>query len=356
MEIEPAIPFPIELQALIDNRDFKRTLILYLKFYKSYSNTDIAGFLEESLQNVQNAIDKWKTQGSVEDLPRRGRPLELSPELKEMIIMKQMEDRFKPAIEIFRELNTEGYEVSYDQVKRIIRTVFIKSNAPFRIKISEENKIKRLQWIEDHERWRKVKWAKVVWTDEKMFELYPQRGRKYAKILPDEYPEDFPRQRLEVSPKIMFWGAISGHGKVFFDVVPDPSITSYTYSCFLHQRAMPVIKQTHGKDFLYQQDNAPAHRGGLTSIYLESANVKVIDWPPQSPDLNPIEQVWNWMAGKIKTKSFENIEELRDCVFDLWEKLPNNNVLAYIEKLQNKMEYVYNNNGEEYIDHKERES
>ena len=84
-----------------------------------------------------------------------------------------MEDRFKPAIEIFRELNTEGCEVSYDKVKRVIRETFIKSSAPLRIRISEENKAKRLLWIENHTTWRKPKWAKVVWTDEKMFELYP---------------------------------------------------------------------------------------------------------------------------------------------------------------------------------------
>ena len=133
-------------------------------------------------------------------------------------------------------------------------------------------------------------------------------------------------------------------------------MTSYTYSCFLNLRALPAIRRIHGKDFLYQQDNAPPHRGGLTSIYLEMAKVKVINWPPQSPDLNPIEQVWNWMAGKIKAKSFEDINELRDYVFALWEQLQKNTVLSFIEKLENKMEYVYKNHGEEYMDHIDRES
>ena len=153
----------------------------------------------------------------------------------------------------------------------------------------------------------------------------------------------------------MFWGAISGHGKIFLDVIEDSSMTAYTYSCFLNQRALPAIRRIHGKDFLYQQDNAPPHRRGLTSIYLEIANVKVIDWPPQSPDLNSIEQVWNWMSVKIKAKSFQSIEELKDYVFTLWEYLPKNTILAYIEKLQDKMDYVYKNNGEEYVDHKDRE-
>jgi len=54
-------------------------------------------------------------------------------------------------------------------------------------------------------------------------------------------------------------------------------------------------------------------------------------------------------------KSFQSIEELKDYVFTLWEYLPKNTILAYIEKLQDKMDYVYKNNGEEYVDHKDRE-
>jgi len=160
MEIESSIPFYTELQDLIENREFKRTLILWLKFLKSYTNKEIANFSGESLQNVKNAIVKWETQGTIEDKPRHGRPPEFSIELEETIIVKQMEDRFKPAIEIFRELNTEGCEVSYDKVKRVIRETFIKSSAPLRIRISEENKAKRLLWIENHTKWRKPKSSK----------------------------------------------------------------------------------------------------------------------------------------------------------------------------------------------------
>jgi len=61
------------------------------------------------------------------------------------------------------------------------------------------------------------------------------------------------------------------------------------------------------------------------------------------------------MSVKIKAKSFQSIEELKDYVLTLWEYLPKNTILAYIEKLQDKMDYVYKNNGEEYVDHEDRE-
>ena len=61
---------------------------------------------------------------------------EISPEDRDTIIGMQLEDRFKPAIDIFREMNTDDYQVSRDQVKRVIRDVFVKGAAPLRIKIS----------------------------------------------------------------------------------------------------------------------------------------------------------------------------------------------------------------------------
>lgn len=351
MEIESSPPFFEELNRIVNERTFKRTLVLWLHYFKRLSLPDIIDYTHIPKSTVYDIKNKWQVEGTIEDLPREGRPFELTPEEVQAVIEKQLSDRFKAATDISKELVDNGWNISYDHVKRVIRENFHKVNSPLKIKIRDENKAKRVSWIQRHLNWRKRKWNSVVWTDEKVFELYPQKGVLKAKILPDEAPDDFPRPKVQQGgQKVMFWGAVSGKGKIYLDVITE-SINSETYSCFLHQKALPAIRQICKKSFILQQDNAPSHRAGLTQTYLEIVRVKVLDWPPQSPDLNPIEEVWLWMATKIKTKHFNNIQELTDYVFYLWNILPKDIILSYINKLSSKMNYILEHKGEEYLDH-----
>jgi hypothetical protein len=56
----------------------------------------------------------------------------------------------------------------------------------------------------------------------------------------------------------------------------------------LHQDEPPVR-------LILMQDNAPAHTAATTMCDLQERQIEVMVWPPYSPDLNPIEWVWNWM-------------------------------------------------------------
>ena len=55
----------------------------------------------------------------------------------------------------------------------VINEEFKSVYARYKIKLSDANKIKRVEWCDDHMKWRDWKWDTVVWTDEKMFELHP---------------------------------------------------------------------------------------------------------------------------------------------------------------------------------------
>ena len=336
MEIEPELAFSEDLDELFEEKIFKRTLILWFHYKKKLNGNQISNETHYPRQTVYDTIKKWEQKGTVEDLFREGRPIETTEEEKEIIIEKQKNDRFKYVKDIFRENKEEGLEASYGQTLRTIDAEFHRDPVPFKLKINPENKRKRVKWIVDHDKWRKSKWSRVIWTDEKVFELHPQKGKLYTKLLEGETVEDFARPKVQQGgKKVMVWGAISSLGKIYIDFIEE-NFDAYKYCCFLCQKAIPAIRSKCNKSYIFMQDNAPAHRACLTRAYLEISGIEVLDWSAQSPDLNPIEEVWLWMQTRIKTRVFNNVNELKDGILETWEKIPKTAIVSFIEKLESK--------------------
>ena len=70
-----------------------------------------------------------------------------------------------------------------------------------------------------------------------------------------------------------------------------------------------------------QQDNARPHATRLTQNFLTTHNVPTLPWPALSPDLNPIEHVWDYMKRKIRSRNVHNVQQLRRAIADEWNNL-----------------------------------
>lgn len=112
------------------------------------------------------------------------------------------------------------------------------------------------------------------------------------------------------------------------------------------------------------QDNAPQHKSSYTSQVLRSWGIKVMDWPPESPDLNPIELVWgnmknsiryfwifqNWILFEMlvnlrRNKNVRTLDELRDEVIKYWKSLTSEICSNYVRGIQKKMNRVVEQRG-----------
>ena len=97
------------------------------------------------------------------------------------------------------------------------------------------------------------------------------------------------------------------------------------------------------------QDGAPGHRAAGTREDLENRKIEVIQWPPFSPDLNPIESCWNWMKDYIEDKY--GLEEkptytrLKSYVEEAWQELPESYLKDLINQMPERCEAVIKANG-----------
>jgi transposase len=100
----------------------------------------------------------------------------------------------------------------------------------------------------------------------------------------------------------------------------------HTYKELLQHYLIPeiqVARDEYGVQMTFMQDNAPCHKTRLVMDFLAQNEVPTLEWPPQSPDLNPIENLWA-IIKRRRSKKFgvpSNAQELIDQVMTIWDEL-----------------------------------
>ena len=97
---------------------------------------------------------------------------------------------------------------------------------------------------------------------------------------------------------------------------------------------------------IFQQDNAPCHKSKYDMGILHDVAPELLDWPAKSPDLSPIEQLWNHLKKKLAGINFKTPEELYERVFVEWENIPFEIIEHHYSSFQARCSVYIANNGD----------
>lgn len=185
----------------------------------------------------------------------------------------------------------------------------------------------------------------VIFSDEKRFNLDGPDGYNY-------YFHDVRKEEVFLSRHhsreggVMVWGAITYYGVAKL-VFVDQKMTGIHYKTML-ESAFEDLKEMFGPiPFIFQQDNAPIHNSRIVKEWIQNQGVELMSWPPYSPDLNIIENVWGWLTRKVYEggKQFATKEELKCEIRRAWDDISLNYLKSLYDSMETRMFHVISKNG-----------
>lgn len=326
----------------------ERKIILKLRDEgKSYR--EIARTIGRSHSSVQYVVQNFKSTNSILSKPRSGRPSKLTEREKRTILGSVKQNPRITAIQIKSNIKESfGKEIHEDTVRKILKKSDfhgrVARRKPF---ISVINRKKRVDFANLYVNKPPEFWERVLFSDESKFCIFGIKGRKFIWR---KSGTAFNKENLVPTVKhggggIMVWGCMAGNGVgnlVFIDSIMD----QFKYLNILKEN----LKQSAQKldleeDFWFQQDNDPKHTAHNIKLWLLYNIKNQLKSPPQSPDLNPIEHLWDLLERKIRQHKITSKDMLKSVIMDEWAKISTDDTLKLVKSMPNRLAEVLKRKG-----------
>lgn len=192
---------------------------------------------------------------------------------------------------------------------------------PIKPLLSPQNRVQRYRWAQNHVFWDQARFQQVVWTDESRFRLFSNNGQiRVWRQRGESYRDDLIQRRTQGGGgSVHVWGGVWHGGRSELQILVR-AVNGQQYcnilTTFLDGQQLPAGL------WMLQQDNAPAHRCALVHGFLQDRHVRVMPWPSKSPDLNPIENVWDHIGRRVHAQHPQNLRQLADVIQQEWLLIP----------------------------------
>jgi len=264
------------------------------KFKAGISAAEIAELYKISRRNVYYLVKKINTAGTLKNKKRSGRKPVLDQRQCRHLLGVVASNPSASPVKIAQESkNIIGKQISDSTLRRRLKETDFNTYVVRKvIDITPTNRTKRLQFALEYIKKPLDFWFNVLWTDEAAFQYQGSYSHHFMHLKKNQ-------KHLAAQPinrfgggTVMFWGCLSYYG--FGDLVPiKGTLNQNGYVRILNDHAfMSGNRLFPTYEWILQQDNAPCHKGRIPTKFLSGLNQAVLPWPPQSPDLNIIENVW----------------------------------------------------------------
>lgn len=316
----------------------RQTIITLKNVGLSYR--EIAKKVKVSVSTVFFTVKRHSETGGNSDRKRSGRPKATTESEDKFLRVNSLRDRRLTGQQLQAQLNSgHSTQVSVSTVKRRLRAAGLTGRVAARKPLlRRQNKTKRLAWAMKHRHWTTEDWKKVLWTDESKFQIFGSSRRIFVRRRVGErmVPQCVTSTVKHGGGSVMVWGCFAG-SRVGDLYRVRGTLNQNGYHSILQRHAIPSGMRLIGQRFILQQDNDPKHKSKLCQTYLrkkeQDGKLENMEWPAQSPDLNPIELVWDELDRRVKAKQPTSATHLWELLQQSWEELSEEYLISIVERM-----------------------
>lgn len=325
-------------------------------FKKAVVEATKTGLLEAQVSRqfrvCRQIVNKWVKKdtlhGTTDNQPRSGRPKKTTARQDFLICRESKKNPRATATSIWSDLTkSKTIDVSITTVKRRLNAGGLFGRRPSRKPlISAKNRKARVDFAKKYLKWTPKDWARVLWSDESKYKIFSSDGIQYIRR-PKNKRNDVRYQVPTVKHgggSVMVWGCFSRDGVGPLHLI-EGIMNGPKYTEIVQNVMLPHAKSKMAKNWLFQQDNDPKHTSKVAKDCFKSKKIKVLEWPSQSPVMNPIEHLWEELDMQVRLKNNTSKEVLFSNLKECWKNIKMDKLIKLVDSMPDRLRAVIDAKG-----------
>ena len=269
----------------------------------------------------KSTVHRFSQAKKIDLKSKSGRKKKLSKRDEKLCARQIISGDSKSVVQLTKTLKTHhNINVSRKTVARALNNVGLQAGEKKKKPgLSQKNVKARLEFAKKHLDWTVNDWNRVIFSDESKINRFNSDGRSWCWYRDVNQLED---RTVNIQIKhggggVMIWGCMTSQGIGYLCKI-DGTMDQHLYKSILEDELLQTIDfyNLEKDQVIFQHDNDPKHKAKSVQKWLSEQEFKTLEWPAQSPDLNPIEHMWSELKRRLN-----KFNSPPKGVIELWERI-----------------------------------